>query len=142
MSRKQTMNFGKQLAYKLKGGDVVLLKGDLGAGKTTLVKGIALGLGIKNEITSPTFALMNVYEVKSQKSIKSKVIKFVHIDTYRLANEKELIEIGVEDYLGDKNCVCVIEWPEKLTTLLKNKKTISVDIESVGENKRKILMNS
>ena len=128
----------------------MLLKGDLGAGKTTLVKGIALGLGIKNEITSPTFALMNVYEVKSlrhrrirlgrKKSIKSKVSHLVHIDTFRLIEEKELIEIGVEDYLGDENCICIIEWPEKLVELLRGKKTISVEIEDVGEDKRKIII--
>src|SRR3989339_1387071 len=141
-SQQQTMSIGKQIAIKLRGGDIVLLRGDLGAGKTTLVKGIAFGLGIKEKITSPTFTLMNVHEVKSQKFIKSKVKNMVHIDTYRLKNENELIEIGVEDYLGEKDYICVIEWPEKITGLLQGKKTMMVDIESVEKNERKIRVNS
>lgn len=134
-SPEQTIQLGKKIAAKLKGGDIVLLHGDLGAGKTTLVKGIALGLGIRDEILSPTFTLMNVYGIKTlkQKNIKT----LVHIDTYRLENEKQLIEIGAEDYLGDQNTICVIEWPEKLKKLLKNKKTINVTIEHT-ENERLI----
>jgi len=131
-SNKQTIAIGKELATKLTGGDILLLQGNLGAGKTTIVKGLALGMGIKEEITSPTFTLMNIY--------KSKKLQLVHIDTYRLKNEQDLIEIGAEDYLGDKNTVCVIEWPEKIIPLLKNKKTILVDIEHVDENKRRIII--
>ncbi|MFH1292264.1 MAG: tRNA (adenosine(37)-N6)-threonylcarbamoyltransferase complex ATPase subunit type 1 TsaE [bacterium] len=125
-SEQQTMDFGKQLAHKLQGGDILLLKGELGAGKTTLVKGLAQGLGIANEITSPTFSLMNVYD------------QLIHIDTYRLKNEDELMAIGIEDYLGDEKYICVIEWPEKIKNLLKNKKIISVEIVHLDENRRKI----
>ena len=130
-SPKETFAYGKKLAAKLKGGDVVLLSGELGAGKTALVKGIAKGLGIKNKITSPTFTLMNVYEVKSPKSEAKPrteprsgsgtgVQSLVHIDTYRLKDEKELLEIGIEDYLGQPDTICAIEWPEKIKELLKN----------------------
>ena len=133
-SNKETIEFGKELAQKLIGGDILLLNGDLGAGKTTLVKGLAAGLDVTEEITSPTFTLMNVYDSKNK-------LKLVHIDTYRLKNQEELLEIGVEDYLGEKNIICVIEWPEKIKGLLKNKKTISVDIEHVDENSRKITTN-
>ena len=66
-SPQETEKFGIKLSQKLKGGDIVLLSGDLGAGKTALVKGIAKGFGIKNEITSPTFTLMNVYDIKDKK---------------------------------------------------------------------------
>ncbi|TSC74232.1 MAG: ATPase [Parcubacteria group bacterium Gr01-1014_44] len=125
-SQSETELVGKKLAAKLKGSDILLLSGELGAGKTSLVKGIARGLGIKNEITSPTFTLMNIYEVQS---LKSKVKSLVHIDTYRLKDEKELLEIGVEDYLGKPNTICVIEWPEKIADLLKNKKTTSITLE-------------
>ena len=104
----------------------MLLSGDLGAGKTSLVKGIAKGLGIKHEITSPTFTLLNIYEVKS---LKSKVKSLVHIDTYRLKDENELLEIGVEDYLGEPNTVCIIEWPEKILGLLTNIKTTAITLE-------------
>ena len=95
----------------------MLLSGELGAGKTSLIKGLAVGLGVKKEITSPTFTLMNVYEVKS---LKSKVKSLVHIDTYRLKDEKELVEIGVEDYLGRPDTICAIEWPEKIKNILNN----------------------
>lgn len=135
-SQKETEMFGKKLAAKLKGGDILLLSGDLGAGKTSLVKGIAKGLGIKHEITSPTFTLMNVYEVNDKK-IKT----FVHVDTYRLKDEKELLEIGVADYLGEPNTVCVIEWPEKIIRLLKDKKITSISLEhsdKPGERRIKI----
>jgi len=120
-SEKATIETGKKFAAKLHGGDIVLLEGVLGAGKTTFVKGMAEFFDIKKKITSPTFALMNVYPVKP--------LNFVHVDTYRLKNEQELIDIGIEDYLGAPNTICVIEWPEKIKTLLKNKKTLKVKFE-------------
>lgn len=130
-TKKDTVNLGKKIAANLTGGDILLLKGDLGAGKTTFTKGIAQYFGIKKEITSPTFALMNVYPIKSSEA-DSPLVKFnrvktlVHIDTYRLKNEQELLDIGAEDYLGEKNTICVIEWPEKIMSLLKNKKTTAI----------------
>lgn len=135
-STKETTNLGKKIASSLKGGDIVLLKGNLGAGKTTLVKGIAEYFGIGQDgVVSPTFTLMQEYTInKKQLTIN----KLIHIDTYRLENEEELIEIGVEDYLGDPETVCIIEWPEKLKKLLKNKKTIEISIEHIDEEKRKI----
>ena len=120
------------------GGDIVCLRGELGAGKTTLVKGIAQGLGVRDEIVSPTFTLMNVYDIKT---LKHKNIKtLVHIDTYRLKNERELIDIGVEDYLGDPETICVIEWPEKVQKLLKEMKTIEVTLSHSADNERRIVI--
>lgn len=118
--------FGKKLAAKLKGGDILLLSGDLGAGKTSLTKGIAKGLGIKNEITSPTFTLMNVYKLRTT---NSELQTLVHIDTYRLKDKKDLLKIGADDYLGKSDTVCIIEWPEKIAGLLKNYKTTTVTLE-------------
>jgi tRNA threonylcarbamoyladenosine biosynthesis protein TsaE len=134
-SQEETHEFGKQIANHFKGGDILLLIGDLGAGKTTLMKGLAAGFGIENEVTSPTFTLMNHYKTHNQ-AIKN----LVHIDTYRLKDEYELKDIGVEDYLCEPDSLCVIEWPEKIVGLLKNKKTFNVTIEHLGENKRKITM--
>ena len=123
-SEQQTIKAGKKIAATLKGGDVVLLYGELGAGKTTLVKGMAAFFGIKKKITSPTFTLMNIYPVKSQ---STKYL--VHIDTYRLKDEQELNDIGIEDYLGRPEAICLIEWPEKIKKLLKNKKTLKIKIK-------------
>lgn len=135
-SEQETIEFGKTLSQQLNGGDILFLSGDLGTGKTTLTKGIAAGLGIANTITSPTFTLMNVYQIEN-----NKIKQLVHIDTYRLEDEKDLIEIGVEDYLGAPDTVCIVEWPEKISTLLKNKKTISVEIVSQKNNQRKITVS-
>jgi len=152
-SEKETGAFGKKLAAKLKGGEVILLYGELGAGKTALVKGLAAGLGIKKTITSPTFALMNVSSIKTlkHKNIKTKgqKEKFVHIDTYRLKDAQELIDIGVEDYLGAPDTICAIEWPEKIEGLLKKirqrrtglgpDKIVAVTIKHLANGGRKII---
>lgn len=124
-SPEQTKEYGKQIASELDGGDIVLLEGKLGAGKTTLVKGIAQGLGIEDDIVSPTFTLMNVYHPET-KNLKPKT--FIHVDTYRLEKEQELIDIGIDDYLGEKDTICIIEWPEKISRLLENKKTKTIKL--------------
>lgn len=136
ISQQQTITLGKKIAASFKGGDVVLLEGELGAGKTTLMKGIAKFFGVKKNITSPTFTLMNIYGIRNTKNTKLR--NLIHIDTYRLKDEEDLLEIGAEDYLGAADAVCVIEWPEKISTLLKNKKTISITIEHKSKNKRMI----
>lgn len=96
------MEFGRQLARTLKPGDVVALSGDLGAGKTCLVKGIAAGLGITHEITSPTFTLIHEYP------------PLAHVDLYRL---ESIYGIGLEEYFNAP-WITVIEWAEKIESLL------------------------
>ena len=139
------IEYGKKLATTLKGSEILCLQGDLGAGKTCLSKGIALGLGIKKEILSPTFTLMNIYQINDKQSV---VRQLVHIDTYRLKTEQELIEIGAEDYLGTPDTVCIVEWPEKIAGILKNirqrqtglrpEKIISIEIKHLNEGEREI----
>lgn len=136
-SEQETQQFGTELAQKLQGGDILCLYGELGAGKTALTKGIAEGFGIQENITSPTFTLMNIYPIKNY---KLKIKNLVHIDTYRLKNEEDLVEIGAEDYLGAPDTICVIEWPEKIEGLLQNKKMLKVKIEH-SPNGRKIDIN-
>ncbi len=129
------IEFGKDIATKLNGGDIVLLYGDLGSGKTTLTKGIASYFGIE-DVVSPTFTLMQEYQIN--KSASTQVSKFVHIDTYRLEDAEDLVEIGAEDYLGDGNTICIIEWPEKIEGLLADKKVTKIIIEHDGEYGRRI----
>lgn len=129
-SEQDTKNIAKKIAASLKGGDIVLLYGDLGAGKSTFTRGVAEYFQITDNITSPTFTLMNIYPIKN-----NEIKQLVHIDTYRLENEKQMIEIGAEDYLGAPDTVCFIEWPEKLDTLLQNKKIIKITIEHAGEER-------
>jgi len=138
LTEKQTIQFGKKIAKNLRPGDILCLCGNLGTGKTTLVKGIAQGLRIKKNITSPTFTLMNIYDTRNT---EYRICHLAHIDTYRLKSERELIEIGVEDYLGAPDTVCVIEWPEKIRGLLKGKHAKSIKIKTINENSREIEMN-
>ena len=104
--------------------------GKLGSGKTRLAKGmISTATGVsQDEVVSPTFTLMNVYENG----------KLVHIDTYRLENADGLLEIGVEDYLGQADTITIVEWPEKIKNLLDNKKTIEISIVKQDDNSREI----
>ena len=136
-SEQETRDLGRTLPATLQGGDIVLLKGELGTGKTTLTKGIAEGLGIQEEITSPTFTLMNVYKIKNYLSnLKGEIKNLVHIDTYRLKNEDELLAIGAEDYLGALDTICIIEWPEKIENLLRAKKVKKIFLKHDKNDKR------
>lgn len=124
----QTRQFGKKLAKLLKRGDVLCLFGDLGTGKTTLVKGLAEGLNVKKgEVSSPTFVLMNIYEGR---------LPMFHFDLYRLESEQEIAAIGAEEFLYDDG-VCVIEWAEKMKTLMPAE-YLSLRLEHGGDDARVI----
>ena len=137
-SGQATKDAGKKFAATLKGGDIVCLYGELGAGKTTFVKGVAEGLGISENITSPTFILMNIYKTPPLLGKRRGAGLLVHIDTYRLKNEQEFLDIGATDYLGEPDVIAIIEWPEKIAGLLKEKKVINVSIDRREENTRSI----
>lgn len=137
-STEETMNIGKEIASTLRGGDVLLFYGELGAGKTTLSKGIAAGLGIGKDVTSPTFSLMNVYNVVNNDTIKN----LIHIDTYRLKDATELVAIGSEEYIESSESVCIIEWPEKVESLFKDKKVKKIFLEHGDGETRKILFEN
>jgi len=134
-SEQKTKNIAKKIAATLQGGDIILLSGELGAGKSTFARGVAEYFNITNTITSPTFTLMNIYQIENEK-----IKKLVHIDTYRLEDEDKLYEIGAEDYIGAADSICLIEWPEKIEKLIKNKKVIRVNFEYKDDG-RKISIN-
>ena len=118
-SEENTFKIGKELAMNAKPGDIFALSGDLGVGKTVFAKGFAYGLGIKDNISSPTFIFVLVYE--------SGKLPLYHFDMYRIADPEELEEIGYEDYFfGDG--VCLVEWPSRVEELLPEN-TVRVSIE-------------
>lgn len=124
---EETQLFAEKFAKNLQGGDVVLLYGNLGAGKTTFVQGLAKGLGITHRIISPTFIILRTYQfVKGN---------FYHVDLYRLGREKEIEDIGLLDLIGKPENIVVIEWPEKLGKLLP-KDAWQLRFEQNGENER------
>jgi len=145
-SEQQTLAWGKKLAKKLKGGEVIALIGDLGAGKTVLVRGLAQGLGIKKIINSPTFVLMKTYQTRINAGLdadkrgkfisanqrkhqrKSAIKWLVHVDAYRLKSGCDLIDIGLLDWLGKKDSVVMIEWAERVKNILP-KNTIKIKIK-------------
>ncbi len=116
----ETIAFGKRVGEKLKGGEILLLFGELGSGKTTFVQGLAKGLNIFHHITSPTFTLLREYPVK-----KGKIKKFVHIDCYRIEITEDLFFSGAFEYFGDPATVVAIEWPDIIyDEIKKNEKKI------------------
>ena len=129
-SEEQTLNLGQVIGKNLVPGMVICLKGELGAGKTTLTKGIVKGFGIDSNATSPTFTIINEYAGE---------YKLYHIDTYRIESLDEMIDLGVEDYLPARDGVTVVEWPELIEDLLPEDK-LSVTIEPEGIHQRKIIV--
>ncbi len=125
-SEKATISFAKEYAKTLKKGDVVLLNGDMGAGKTVFCKGVAQGLGIKDEILSPTYAYMKEYDDK-----------LYHYDCYRLTSGAQAESLGLTDYFGGKG-VCIIEWSENIADVLPDDcKTVT--IKKIGTYNREII---
>ena len=126
-SKDETMAVAEKLGEALSGGELIFLKGDLGAGKTAFVGGLLKGLKINSEATSPTFNL--VHEYRGEKNL-------YHFDMYRINTEEELYSIGFYDYLDDTSIIA-IEWAENVIDYLPEC-DISVNIEKPGENSRKI----
>jgi len=128
----ETQAIGQNFAKNLKGGDVVLLYGDLGDGKTTFVQGLAKGLGIERRIISPTFILMRTHRINT-KGAKF----FYHLDLYRMESEKNLEGLGLEEILGNKENITVIEWAEKIGKKA-SASSIKVFFKNLGEDKRRL----
>lgn len=127
-SKEETQKLGAFIANQFLPGDVVLLKGDLGAGKTTLTGGVAKALNIQDDVISPTFNIMKCY-------FKGK-LPLYHIDAYRLENQN--IELGLDEYIeGDG--VCFIEWPQYIEPLLPDE-TLSITLKNIGGDNRSITL--
>lgn len=128
----ETQGLAKKLAKTIDYGQVITLTGDLGGGKTTFIQALAKELGVKKRVTSPTFVLMKVYDLKNKKNIN----KLCHIDAYRIKSPDDLLAIGAEEYLKDKDCLTLIEWGEKVESILPRHKKITFKV--INDHTREI----
>ena len=128
-SPEQTEALGFALGQRLSPGDIIAYKGDLGAGKTAFTRGLAKGLGCIEQVTSPTYTIVNEY--------LSGRLPLFHFDMYRLGSSDDLFDIGWEDYL-DRDGVCAVEWSENVEDAMEN--ALWVTIESLGGDCRRITL--
>lgn len=127
-SERETEEIGAELADRLTPGTVVAFTGDLGAGKTAFVRGMAKGLGITQRVTSPTFTIVNEYEGGR--------LPLFHFDMYRLSSEEDLFDIGWEDFL-QRGGVCAVEWSETIQKALED--CIKVEIRRGNSDTQRII---
>src|SRR5436305_5040840 len=131
-SAEETIALGRELASSLAPPKVVVLRGDLGAGKTTLVKGVAQGFNAAEEedVTSPTFTLIHEY--------RGPETTVYHIDLYRVDTQRELETLGLDDLMGEKN-ILLVEWGEKFARFERDR-DVEIALERTGEDQRRILV--
>ena len=121
----ETVSLGRRLASRLVPGDVVAFYGELGSGKTTMIKGVAAGLGVEEPVRSPSFVIAAEYEGR---------VPVYHIDLYRLAKEGELDALGLDEYLSGDG-VCLVEWAERLGDQLPERALrVSLSVEGTGRS--------
>jgi tRNA threonylcarbamoyladenosine biosynthesis protein TsaE len=128
-SPEETIALGRAVGALLKKGDIVAYSGDLGAGKTTMTRGIVQGLGMEDEVTSPTFAIVNEYEGR---------INVYHFDMYRISSESELWTTGFYDYPLEES-IFLVEWTENIRDCIPET-AVFIDIKYLGEDSREILI--
>ncbi len=127
-SENETEAIGKALMRLLPDGSVVALRGELGAGKTCLVRGMAAAIEAETAVSSPTFTMVNEYEGRP---------KIYHLDLYRIAEPRELMDLGYEDLFDAPDGICVIEWAERAEKLLPQKR-LDITLEHAGKTTRTI----
>ena len=123
-SADETLGFGREFSSKLSRGSVVSLYGDLGSGKTQLVKGICLGLGVTQIVNSPTFIIVNEYS-------SARFPKIYHFDLYRMKTQSEILDMGFPEYI-DGESIVLIEWPERIEDILPSV-TVKIHISHTVE---------
>lgn len=130
-SFEETQKFGEELSQHFSGGEIVLLHGDLGSGKTTLTQGIAKGLGITKKVVSPTFLIMRRYAIEN-----NPISMLYHIDAYRLKDALDAEGLGLGEIFADTNGVVVCEWPERIQSILP-KRRMNIYCDYIDENSRR-----
>ena len=126
----QTDDFARRIAPELRAGDTIALKGELGAGKTTLARAILRALGAEGEVPSPSFTLVQEYETPR--------LKVLHCDLYRVGNTAEVDELGIEDALSES--AVLIEWPERAKTHIPEN-ALWIEMEIYGESERRMTVS-
>ncbi len=132
-SAKETIQIGESIGRSLEPGTVVAFLGDLGSGKTTMIKGIGVGLGVRSEreIKSPTFVILHIYKGR---------IPLYHFDLYRMENSSDLDSLGMDEFLCDPKAITVIEWAERLGDLSKQAH-VKIEIKRTGPDSRVITLS-
>lgn len=135
-SAEETVAFAEKFAAEnLRYGNVVLLTGELGAGKTQFAKGVALAFGIDDhEVSSPTFSLVNEYDIVLKNAGAGKLY---HLDCYRFEKPDELLELGVEEYLYPDHAITLVEWPERIAKFLPEHR-LDILLEEITHDSRRI----
>ncbi len=130
-SREETIQLGVAIGKAARGGEVIAMKGSLGAGKTTLAKGMAKGLDIYDEVTSPTYTIISEYSGR---------LLFRHMDAYRLSGDDDFAETGGRDMLGDPDSLCLVEWSERLPETF-GPGSESIDIRILEDDSRRLILS-
>lgn len=133
-SSEQTQKIAQELASNLHGGEILCFSGELGAGKTTFIQGLAKGLEIKENLTSPTFVIFKKYQTKNN-------LEFYHFDLYRIQDPQEILDLGYTEIVNSKKNISAIEWSEKIKDQIPLKNVIHIKLEYLDENQRKITIN-
>ena len=129
-SEEETENIGKTLAMSLSKGDSVLLRGNLGAGKTVFSRGFARGLGITEPVSSPTYTIVQEYELPNGG-------RLYHLDLYRISGVNAALAFGVDEFLDDPQGISLIEWPDRIDGILPEN-AICVEIEHLSDSERRL----
>jgi len=136
-SQDQTRRLGWRLGQHAHPGDLLLLSGTFGAGKTALAQGLAAGLNVAARVTSPSFALVNEYDGRVADGTP---VRLYHVDLYRLETAVEVASVGLEDLLADPEGICAIEWPDRLGTETPREHLL-IALEPVSETKRRLTLS-
>jgi tRNA threonylcarbamoyladenosine biosynthesis protein TsaE len=138
-SEDDTTRIASEFAATLRGGEIVLLSGELGAGKSVFVRGVARALGVTERVISPTFVLMRVYDITGHTTIRH----LVHVDAYRIEGPVEIQAIGLEEWLDREDSVVMVEWGERASMTLDSRARSAVAITSAGRpNERRIVVGA
>ena len=129
-SEEETENIGKELAQSLCRGDSVLLRGNLGAGKTVFSRGFARGLGITDPVSSPTYTIVQEYELPEKG-------RLYHLDLYRISDVGAALAFGVDEFLSDPASYALVEWPERISGILPEN-AVKVTLRHLGDGEREI----